>query len=201
MIQYIYAEVEAARRRRKTATTFPRAFLGTGSIVRPTPARPGRTNTQDTRPFYYSQVASIQNRDRVNRSRSLRMTAARPRAPRQRVHVDDFADLWIDPNDQGVSSSNDDGLSITFVSGNFIQTTNLPISQFYEMRTTTPFRATYAPALDNGAWCGPSRRKQGGTPNSVWYTISGGDGFYLTRWTRPDQHRYAVLVRSATRRG
>ena len=45
-------------------------------------------------------------------------------------------------------------------------------------RSTTPCRTTSAAALqDNGAWCGPSRRKSGTITNSMWYTITGGDGF------------------------
>ena len=34
---------------------------------------------------------------------------------------------------------------------------------------------------DNGAWCGPSRRKNGAITNSMWYTITGGDGFYTAQ--------------------
>src|SRR5205823_14776592 len=48
---------------------------------------------------------------------------------------------------------------------------------------TTLFRSPYnicGGAQDNGAWCGPSRRR-GEMNNSYWFTISGGDGFYTAQ--------------------
>src|SRR5262249_49571676 len=36
-------------------------------------------------------------------------------------------------------------------------------------------------AQDNGAWCGPSRRRTGSVSNAYWFTIHGGDGFYTAQ--------------------
>jgi hypothetical protein len=42
-------------------------------------------------------------------------------------------------------------------------------------------------AQDNGAWCGPSRRRSGSITNSMWYTFNGGDGFVTAQDpTNPD---------------
>ena len=70
-------------------------------------------------------------------------------------------------------------MSITFdKGGNFIQTTTLPIGQFYEVTYdyATPYNICGG-AQDNGTWCGPSKRK-GPVNNSYWFTYAGGDGFY-----------------------
>jgi photosystem II stability/assembly factor-like uncharacterized protein len=183
---YIYAEVEAAAPSKDGSYTPSRTPAGTG-LYRSTDAGKTweRTNTADTRPFYYSQVrVDPKNRDRVYFSSTQIQVSddggktARPAA--QQVHVDDHG-LWIDPNDpERFVIANDGGISITFdKGGNFIQTTSLPVGQFYEI--TYDYSVPYnvcSGAQDNGAWCGPSRRKQGGTPNAYWQTISGGDGFY-----------------------
>ncbi len=186
---YIYLEVEAAAPSKDGSYIPKSAPEGTG-LYRSTDAGKSwtRMSTQDTRPFYYSQVrVDPKNRERVYFSSTQIQVSddggktSRPAA--QQVHVDDHG-LWIDPNDPDRwVLANDGGISITFDrGGNFIQTTNLPIGQFYEI--TYDYAVPYnvcSGAQDNGAWCGPSRRKAGGVPNSYWYTISSGDGFYTAQ--------------------
>ena len=151
-------------------------------------------NNIDTRPFYYSQVrVDPKNENRVyfsstqlqvsNDGGKTNMNAA------QNVHVDDHA-LWIDPNDGerwvigmdgGIAITNDRG-------GNFWYPRNIPLGQFYDV--TYDYAIPYnicSGAQDNGAWCGPSKRRTTPANNTYWFTISGGDGFYTAQDpTNPD---------------
>jgi hypothetical protein len=151
-------------------------------------------NNVDTRPFYYSQVrVDPKNPDRVyfsstelqvsNDGGKTLMNAA------QSVHVDDHG-LWIDPNDpERWFIGNDGGIAITFdKGGNFWYPMNFPIGQFYDVSFdyAVPYNICSG-AQDNGAWCGPSRRRNTPANNNQWYTISGGDGFYTAQDpTNPD---------------
>jgi photosystem II stability/assembly factor-like uncharacterized protein len=151
-------------------------------------------NNIDTRPFYYSQVrVDPKNPDRVyfsstqlqvsNDGGKTVMNAA------QSVHVDDHG-IWIDPNDpERWFLANDGGVAITFDrGGNFWYPMNFPIGQFYDV--SYDFAVPYnicSGAQDNGAWCGPSRRRNTPANNNQWFTISGGDGFYTAQDpTNPD---------------
>jgi photosystem II stability/assembly factor-like uncharacterized protein len=144
-------------------------------------------NNIDTRPFYYSQVrVDPKNENRVyfsstdlqvsNDGGKTTMNAA------QGVHVDDHA-IWIDPNDpERWYLGMDGGIAITYDrGGNFWYPQNLPIGQFYDVSFdyAVPYNICSG-AQDNGAWCGPTRRKSANSPlnNTLWKTISGGDGFY-----------------------
>jgi hypothetical protein len=158
----------------------------------------GRTWTQmnniDTRPFYYSQVrVDPKNPDRVyfsstqlqvsNDGGKTTMNAA------QDVHVDDHG-LWIDPNDpERWVLASDGGISFTYdAGGNFWYPRNIPIGQFYDVSFDydIPYNICSG-AQDNGAWCGPSRRRSTPSNNTWWRTISGGDGFYTAQDpTNPD---------------
>ncbi|HEY9228907.1 MAG TPA: hypothetical protein VIP11_19805, partial [Gemmatimonadaceae bacterium] len=145
-------------------------------------------NNYNVRPFYYSQVAvDPKNADRVyfsstqlqvsNDGGKTLMNAA------QSVHVDDHG-IWIDPNDpERWFLANDGGIAITFdKGGNFWYPMNFPIGQFYDV--SFDFDVPYnicAGAQDNGAWCGPSKRRSGAVSNTQWFTISGGDGFYTAQ--------------------
>ncbi|MEO7087036.1 MAG: hypothetical protein ABI442_17475, partial [Gemmatimonadaceae bacterium] len=151
-------------------------------------------NNIDTRPFYYSQVrVDPKNPDRVyfsstelqvsNDGGKTTMNAA------QSVHVDDHG-LWIDPNDpERWVIGNDGGIAITYDrGGNFWYPRVLPIGQFYDISYdyAVPYNICSG-AQDNGAWCGPSRRRNTPTNNTQWFTISGGDGFYTAQDpTNPD---------------
>ena len=145
-------------------------------------------NNIDTRPFYYSQVrVDPKNPDRVyfsstelqvsNDGGKTTMNAA------QNVHVDDHA-IWIDPNDpERWALANDGGIAITFDrGGNFWYPRNLALGQFYDISYdyAVPYNICSG-AQDNGAWCGPSRRRNTPVNNTQWRTISGGDGFYTAQ--------------------
>ena len=147
-----------------------------------------KTNNANTRPFYYSQVrVDPRNADRVYFSSTQLLVSddggRTARSAAQDVHVDDHG-LWIDPNDpERWVIANDGGIAITYdKGGNFLQPQNLPIGQFYEV--SYDFAVPYnicGGAQDNGAWCGPTRRRSGNISNSYWFTISGGDGFYTAQ--------------------
>src|SRR6478735_1506936 len=145
-------------------------------------------NNIDTRPFYYSQVrVDPKNENRVyfsstelqvsNDGGKTNMNAA------QSVHVDDHA-IWIDPNDgERWVIGMDGGIAITYDrGGNFWYPRNLPIGQFYDASFdyAIPYNVCSG-AQDNGAWCGPSRRRSTPINNTWWFTISGGDGFYTAQ--------------------
>jgi hypothetical protein len=186
--QVVYALTEASSAE-PGPMTFQRNPAANG-LYRSTDA--GKTwqhmNNIDTRPFYYSQVrVDPKNPDRVyfsstelqvsNDGGKTTMNAA------QSVHVDDHG-LWIDPNDpERWVIANDGGIAITFDrGGNFIYPRNLPIGQFYDV--SYDFAVPYnicSGAQDNGAWCGPSRRRTTPSNNTQWFTISGGDGFYTAQ--------------------
>ena len=145
-------------------------------------------NNIDTRPFYYSQVrVDPKNENRVyfsstelqvsNDGGKTTMNAA------QSVHVDDHA-IWIDPNDgERWVVGMDGGIAITYDrGGNFWYPRNIPLGQFYDV--TYDYAIPYnicSGAQDNGAWCGPSRRRTTPSNNTYWFTISGGDGFYTAQ--------------------
>jgi hypothetical protein len=77
----------------------------------------------------------------------------------------------------------DGGIAITYDrGGNFWYPRNLPIGQFYDVSFdyAIPYNVCSG-AQDNGAWCGPSRRRSTPINNTWWFTISGGDGFYTAQ--------------------
>jgi Sortilin, neurotensin receptor 3, len=147
-----------------------------------------RTQTYNERPFYYSQVrVDPRNPDRVYySSTSMHISndggKTEMTQPANNLHTDTHG-LWIDPNDpERFAEASDGGVEITFdKGGNFYYPMNLPIGQFYEVSydMAVPYNICGG-AQDNGAWCGPSRRR-GEMNNSYWYTISGGDGFYTAQ--------------------
>ena len=188
--QVVYALTEAASKA-PGPVVFSRTPAANG-LYRSTDA--GATWTQmnnyNTRPFYYSQVrVDPKNPDRVYFS-STELMASNDGgktliSAAQSVHVDDHG-IWIDPNDpERWFLANDGGIAITFdKGGNFWYPMNLPIGQFYDVSFdyAIPYNICSG-AQDNGAWCGPSRRRNPGSPvnNAQWLTISGGDGFYTAQ--------------------
>jgi len=143
-----------------------------------------RTNNENVRPFYYSQVrVHPKNPDRVYWSSTpVKVSNDGGKTARNAtvgVHVDHHA-MWMDPNDPDrMIVGNDGGIAISFDQGGSYQVASiLPISQFYNVSydMSVPYRICGG-LQDNGSWCGPSRRRQGAITNAMWATVAGGDGF------------------------
>lgn len=151
-------------------------------------------NGDDVRPFYYSQVRVDPSRpDRVYWSSTpVNFSDDGGRTVRRAtigIHVDHHA-MWIDPADpQHFVVGDDGGVSETWDrGGNYVFLNTFPIGQFYEVsyNMAVPYRVCGG-LQDNGAWCGPSRKKSGAITNTDWFTVGGGDGFYTAQDpTNPD---------------
>lgn len=147
-----------------------------------------RTATNDVRPFYYSQVrVDPRNPDRVYWSSTpVNFSDDGGKTVKQTtvgVHVDHHA-MWIDPNDPNrIVVGDDGGVSETFdKGGNWLVLNSIAIGQVYDVSFDYAIPYNVCGGLqDNGAWCGPSRRKNGAITSSMWYTITGGDGFYTAQ--------------------
>jgi len=180
----VYAQVEADSVRGRPAGS-PAQTLNNGLYRTMDGGRTWeRTNTNNTRPFYYSQVR-VHPRDSnkvwfsstpVLRSddggRSYRNAT-------QGLHVDHHA-MWIDPNDPDrMLVGNDGGVGVSWdAGGNFYFGGALPVTQFYNVSydMAVPYNVCGG-AQDNGSWCGPSRRRGGQLNNAYWMYFAGGDGF------------------------
>ena len=138
------------------------------------------------RPFYYSEIyvdPSNENRvytlfSPVNVSEDGGKTFSTLLG--QSIHVDHHA-WWIHPeNPSFMIDGNDGGLAITYDRGkNWRHVTNLPVSQFYHIRTDMelPYNV-YGGMQDNGSWMGPAYLwSGGGIINTYWEFLMGGDGF------------------------
>jgi photosystem II stability/assembly factor-like uncharacterized protein len=150
--------------------------------------------SNDVRPFYYSQVrVDPQDPNRVYWSSTpLNFSDDGGKTVKQTtvgVHVDHHA-MWIDPNDgRRIIVGDDGGVSESFDrGGNWLVLNSIAIGQLYDVSFDYAIPYNVCGGLqDNGAWCGPSRRKSGPITNSMWYTITGGDGFYTAQDpTNPD---------------
>ncbi|MCK5652243.1 MAG: hypothetical protein KAJ42_12740, partial [Gemmatimonadetes bacterium] len=144
-----------------------------------------KMNSSNTRPFYYSQVrVHPTNPDRVYWSSTPVQVSIdggeTVGTATQGIHVDHHA-MWIDPMDpERMIVGNDGGIGITFdQGGNYIFPSTFAIGQFYAISYDMAVPYNVCGGLqDNGSWCGPSRRRQGGITNAMWHTVGGGDGFY-----------------------
>jgi photosystem II stability/assembly factor-like uncharacterized protein len=143
-----------------------------------------RTNNENVRPFYYSQVrVHPKNPDRVYWSSTpVKVSDDGGKTAKNAtvgVHVDHHA-MWIDPNDPDrMIVGNDGGVAISYdQGGSYDVASTLPVSQAYNVSfdMSVPYRVCTG-LQDNGSWCGPSRRKQGQITNAMWATVAGGDGF------------------------
>ncbi|MDZ4674691.1 MAG: hypothetical protein SGI84_09560, partial [Gemmatimonadota bacterium] len=143
-----------------------------------------RMQSQNVRPFYYSQVrVDPKDPNKVFWSSTPVMYSddggKTARTATQGLHVDHHAQ-WFDPNDPNYHVvGNDGGVGVTFDGGknyNFLNT--FAIGQFYNVSFDMAKPYNICGGLqDNGTWCGPSRRQGGSITNTHWFNIGGGDGF------------------------
>jgi photosystem II stability/assembly factor-like uncharacterized protein len=142
----------------------------------------------DPRPSYFSQIRIDPNNDlriwmggvNLYYSDDGGKTFNQQRV--RDVHSD-FHAIWIDPEnsnfmlvgcDGGIYESRDAGRDWDHLNV-------MPLGQAYEVGydNQQPYHVC-AGYQDNAEWCGPSRTWfAGGIPNSDWFMVGGGDGFYV----------------------
>lgn len=147
-----------------------------------------KMSSEDPRPSYFSQIRIDPNNDlriwmggvNLYYSEDGGKTFNQQRV--RNVHSD-FHGIWIDPQnsnfmlvgcDGGVYESRDAGRD-----WDHLNVMNL--GQAYEVGydNQEPYHVC-AGYQDNAEWCGPSRTWfEGGIPNSAWFMVGGGDGFYV----------------------
>jgi photosystem II stability/assembly factor-like uncharacterized protein len=144
-----------------------------------------RMNSEDDRPFYYSQLrVDPKDADRVYwLSTSFRFSNDGGKTYRtvgQGIHTDYHA-LWVDPNDPDhYVVGEDGGVAQTFDRGrSYDAILQMAVGQFYAigLDMQRPFWVCGG-LQDNGSWCGPSQSPSGRITNEDWTTVNGGDGFY-----------------------
>ncbi|MGI8507922.1 MAG: WD40/YVTN/BNR-like repeat-containing protein [Gemmatimonadaceae bacterium] len=188
-IVYTVVEADTAPNPRKSKSSAGRQVRPTG-LYRSADAGATWTkmNDKDVRPFYYSQVrVDPKNPDRVYWSSTpVNFSDDGGKTARNAtigIHVDHHA-MWIDPADPAHFIVGDDGgVSQTWdKGGNYNFLNIMPLGQFYEVSYDMgiPYRVCGG-LQDNGSWCGPSRRRQGGISNAMWFNVGGGDGFYTAQ--------------------
>lgn len=147
-----------------------------------------RMSSEDPRPSYFSQIRIDPNNDlriwmggvNLYYSEDGGKTFSQQRV--RDVHSD-FHGIWIDPEnsnfmlvgcDGGVYESRDAGRDWDHLN-------TMTLGQAYEVGydNQEPYHVC-AGYQDNAEWCGPSRTWfAGGIPNSAWFMVGGGDGFYV----------------------
>jgi hypothetical protein len=166
-----------------------------------------KKNSTNVRPFYYSQVrVHPTNPDRVywsstpvNVSNDGGETIGNAT---QGIHVDHHA-MWIDPVDpERMIVGNDGGIGVTFdQGGSYIFPNTFAIAQFYAISYDMAVPYNVCGGLqDNGTWCGPSRRRQGGITNAMWHNVGGGDGFFTASDPRDPNIIYVESQRGSMSR-
>ncbi len=184
-IMYTQVEADTLPNAVKDATKKPQAKLSGLYRSEDGGATWVRTNTENTRPFYYSQVrVDPRNADRVYWSSTpVKVSDDGGKTARDAtvgIHVDHHA-MWIDPNDpEHFVVGDDGGVAQTWDKGGSYDVMNtINIGQFYAVSFDMALPYNVCGGLqDNGSWCGPSRRPRGQISNESWVYISGGDGFY-----------------------
>ncbi|MGC1934615.1 MAG: hypothetical protein WA681_06305 [Candidatus Acidiferrales bacterium] len=147
-----------------------------------------KMSSDDPRPSYFSQIRVDPNNDlriwmggvEISYSEDGGKTFSTQRV--KDVHSD-FHAIWIDPDDSsymlvgcdgGIYESRDAGRDWDHLNV-------MPLGQAYEVGydNQEPYHVC-AGYQDNAEWCGPSRTWfAGGIPNSDWFMVGGGDGFYV----------------------
>lgn len=147
-----------------------------------------KMSSEDPRPSYFSQIRIDPNNDlriwmggvNLYYSDDGGKTFNQQRV--RDVHSD-FHGIWIDPEnsnfmlvgcDGGIYESRDAGRDWDHLNV-------MPLGQAYEVGydNQQPYHLC-AGYQDNAEWCGPSRTWfAGGIPNSAWFMVGGGDGFYV----------------------
>ena len=140
------------------------------------------------RPFYYSDIRVDSNDPErlYSLSGSLNVTSDGGRTfttIAQNVHGDHQA-FWIDPsNSNRILSGSDGGFQVSFDKARTFEIINtVIISQYYHITydMRRPYYV-YGGLQDNGNWVGPSATTfREGIRKDDWYTVSGGDGFFVT---------------------
>ncbi len=146
-----------------------------------------RVNSLNPRPFYFSQIRTDPNDDKVvyvlgdlQLWRSADGGVRFSGSPTRGVHPDHHA-LWIDPKDsRHMILGCDGGFYATYDRGETWDHLNiLALGQFYHVAVDNkkPYNV-YGGLQDNGSWGGPSQTLRGTGPvNDDWMFIRGGDGF------------------------
>jgi len=153
-----------------------------------------RMNSENNRPFYYSQLrVDPRNPDRVYwLATNMKFSNDGGRTYRQigqGIHGD-FHALWIDPNDPDhYIVGEDGGVAQTFDRGRtYDAILQMAVGQFYAVGVDMQRPFWVCGGLqDNGTWCGPTQSPRGAIRNEDWTNVGGGDGFYaLIDPTDPD---------------
>ncbi|MCP3918172.1 MAG: PDZ domain-containing protein [bacterium] len=153
-----------------------------------------RVNSLNPRPMYYSEIRiDPSNVDNVyvlgtslyrSKDGGVTFTSDGGRG----IHVDHHA-LWVDPTDgRHMILGNDGGIHVTWDRmDSWDHHNHVAIGQFYNVGVdATRDYKVYGGLQDNGSWGGPNRIA-GGSLNSDWFRVGGGDGFVcLVDETDPD---------------
>jgi photosystem II stability/assembly factor-like uncharacterized protein len=140
------------------------------------------------RPFYYSDIrVDPNNPERViSLSGGLSLSTDGGRTFTRianNVHGDHQA-MWIDPqNSNRILSGSDGGWQISSDGGRTFEiVNNVVLSQYYHINydMRQPYYYVYGGLQDNGNWVGPiGTGFREGIRKNDWYTVSGGDGFFV----------------------
>jgi photosystem II stability/assembly factor-like uncharacterized protein len=147
-----------------------------------------KMSSENPRPSYFSQI-------RIDPDNDLRIwmggvnlfysdDGGKTFTPQRVKDVhSDFHGIWIDPNDSSYMLVGcDGGVYVSRDAGrDWDHLNTMTLGQAYEVGydNQQPYHVC-AGYQDNAEWCGPSRTWfAGGIPNSAWFMVGGGDGFYV----------------------